>query len=652
MALIRTEADYQQMLAELGEVSAAGRTVAVDTETSGLRVYLNDVVRGISVAYMPSDSSLAPTSWYLPVTHPDSVNFEPGRLIEALNAHEGLQAYHHADFDWAALRRLDPSFVVPEGRFHDTQVAAWLFDENVPHGLKPLSAAYFGEDAKAEQNHVLALKKGRKSSDVYKELRQLPEWLLTEGGKRRPASEAREEAKRLALASRKDWDTFIAEDLEAYASRDAELTLMLMDVQVGPYGSSDPALARELALQPVLFRMIQTGIRVNPVKAAEQGQVSQARLDELSKQFEGINLASTPQVRTLVYETWGLPVKHRTKSGEPSTAREALEEHEGHPGIRELMEVRRLQKAMGAYYRPLLETIAEDGRIHASFSSTRTVTGRLSCSDPNLMTIPRGDTLAGVRDVFEADPGYELWEYDLVSAELFFQADYCGDPNLIRALENGEDLHSLTATLVWGPDFEPLQRRYAKRLNYGFSYGIGPKKFANYMVAGTPDAATSCGYWDWNRWSKERRPRRCSGCHVCQAADILDRYREAYPKLVDLMAGMERIAKRDGVLPLHIEGRYRHFKSPMTLVPYYTALNAVVQGGVAETMKDVMVQIEPTLLDLGARLCLQVHDSLVIEAPPGTGPLIHTALQQVLDDVSPLETLRLLWDANPWHAHA
>lgn len=648
MALVRNADDYRQALDELAAVSLAGDTVAVDTETSGLRVYLNDVVRGISVAY-EYEGELR--SWYLPVTHPDSTNFDPHPLIEALNAHEGLQAYHHGDFDWAALRRLDPSFVIPEGRFHDTQVAAWLADENVPHGLKPLAAAYFGEDAKAEQQHIRALKKGRKVDDVYKELRQQEEWLRRPDGSRRPAAEAREEARRLAAASKKDWDTFTAEDLAAYASRDAELTLMLMDAQVGPYGSDDPALQRELALQPVLYRMIRTGVRVNPEKAAEQGQAAERRMEELGRQFEGINLNSTPQLRRLVYEEWGLPVKHRTASGEPSTAREALEELEGHPGVRELMEYRRLMKAMGAYYRPLLETIAEDGRIHASFSSTRTVTGRLSCSDPNLMTIPRGDTLTGVRDVFEPEPGYELWEYDLKAAELFFQASYCGDENLKRALLNGEDLHNMTAAMVFGPDFLPIQRRLAKNLNFGFSYGIGPRKFANYMVAGTPDQATSCPYWEWNRWSDQRRPRRCMGCHVCQAADILEGYRQAYPRLVQLMKGLERIAKEDGKLPLHVEGRYRHFKSPGVLVPYYTALNAVVQGGVAELMKDIMMTVEPELGELGARLCLQVHDSLVIEVLPGSGPVIGDVLQRILDDLNPLD-LRLRFEAAAWSDHA
>lgn len=636
---------YSRLIHELGAASAYRRTVAIDTETSGLRIYLNDVVRGISVAY--DDGTGGVRSWYLPVTHPDSKNFSPRRLITALNQHQGLQAYHHADFDWAALRKLDERFVIPEGRFHDTQVADWLWDENVDHRLKEgVAARLLGfNDAMAEKNHIKALRKGRKRSDIYRELRAQDEW------RKRPAADARAEAARLAEASKKDWGTFTADDLKDYASRDAELTLLCADAQVGPFGSNDPALQRELALQPLIYRMIRTGIRVNADRAAAQGQEAQRRMEELGRQFEGINLGSTQQLRKLVYEDWGLPVKHRTDSGEPSTAREALEELEGHPGIRELMEFRRLQKAMGTYYRPLLETRGEDGRIHASFSSTRTVTGRWSCSDPNLMTIPRGDTLVGVRDVFEAEPGFELWEFDIKSAELFFMASFCGDPNLCRALTNGEDLHNMTAEMVFGPDFLPIQRRLAKNLNYGFPYNIGPRKFATYMVAGTPEPVSECAYWQWNRWSHERRPRRCRLCHVCQAADILDGFRQAYPRLVQLMKGLEGIARRDGKLPLHVEGRYRHFKSPGRLVPYYTALNAVVQGGVAEFMKDVLLAIEPELADWGARLCLQVHDSLVMEVPPGVGPKIADLLQHISDDVNPLD-LRLLWDASPWQAHA
>lgn len=646
--LITTDAEYDDMLWQLHRASLNATPVAVDTETTGLRLYQGDVVRGISIAvqHAPEQEVL---SWYLPLTHPGSTNFDPARLIFALNQHQGLQVFHHALFDWKALVKADWTYQVPE-RFYDTQVAAWLLDENVRLGLKEQGAMLFGEDAAEEQRHLRLLKKGRSAQVIYRELREDPAWKLL------PAAEARAEAKRLALLSRKDWDTFTAEDIWEYACKDTELTLRLMDSQVGPVagwrlGSEfHRALAREHRFQGVLFRMMATGIRVDRDKADGQLHLAEHEAFALSQKFDGVNLNSTPQLRKLVYEDWGAKPKHFTRKGEPSTARAALEELEGVPGVRDLLEYRRLTKAIGTYYRPLLDTIAEDGRVHPVFSSTRTVTGRLSCSDPNLMTIPRGDTLVGVRDVFVPEPGYELWEYDLAQAELRVQASFCQDPTLMQALKDGADLHSMTATMVFGPEFTGLQRRLAKNLNFGFSYGIGPRKFATYMVAGTPNPVTQCGYWDWSRFDSTPRPRACGRCHVCQAAEILDQYRQAYPNLVRLMNGLSDIADRDGIIPLHVPGRYRHFRSPGVRVPGYTALNAIVQGGVAEFMKDVMIAAEPELADMGARLCIQVHDSLVIEVLPGDGPRVQKLLQGIADDLNPFD-MPMLFEGAPWEAH-
>ena len=395
----------------------------------------------------------------------------PRRLIAQINRHQGTQVYHHAEFDWKSLT-LAGNFKLPKrGHLYDTQVMEWLLDENTDHRLKQMAAKYFGEDAKAEQNHIKALKKGRNFSDVYRELRATEEW-----GKPHPAQPARDEAHRLADASKKNWDSFTAVDLADYGARDAELTLMCKRQQSGDGIFDDgmvdaeiwSAFERELDLLYVIYRMMGTGIRVNKEACVAQAHVAQQRLDELAKKFEGVNLNSTPQLGTLVYDTWGIKCRHFTDTGARSTAKEALEEHDDDPRIEDLLEYRHLNKAMVGYYKPLYETIADDGRIHPSFSSSRTVTGRLSCSDPNLMTIPRADTLEGVRDLFVPADGYELWEYDLAQAELRIMAGFCEDETLMGALERGDDLHSLTASKVFGPDFTPLQRRVGKNLNYGF----------------------------------------------------------------------------------------------------------------------------------------------------------------------------------------
>lgn len=635
MTLVESSDDYQVVLRAV--VNNRG-PIAVDLETTGTRIYQHDVVRGVSVAVFTEDGT---KSWYVPVSHPDSYNVsDPAALIDALRHHSGPQVFHNAvGVDWAGLATLG-TYPLPT-EYYDTQVGAWLQDENQRLKLKELAAGAFGEDAKAEQTHLRQLRRGRSRSEVYRELRSDPEWA------NRPAKDARVEAQRISEQSKKDWGTFTAQDIAAYAARDAELTLKLRDLQIrrGVSLAND----REHRFQGVLYRMRALGIKVDQAAVEKQRQYAQQRLDELASPYAGINLASTQQLASMIYSQWGNTPKHFTASGAPSTSREALEELSDDPRVRDLLEYKRHAKAMSGYYVPLAETVASDGRIHASFSSTRTHTGRLSCSDPNLQTIPRGDTLVGVRDVFIAEDGYELWEYDLKQAELRVQASFSGDLSMQQALLDGADLHNRTAELVFGPDFTPLQRRLAKNLNFGFSYGIGPRKFARYMVAGTPVAVSSCAHWDWEPGPK-KRPWRCRVCHVCQAAQILADYREAQPKLVRLMTGLERIAKAEGRLPLHVPGRYRHFRSPGVIVPYYTALNAVVQGGVAEFMKDIMLEVEPLLPDFGSRLVLQVHDSLVCEVEGGNGQRVGELLQRIADDINPF-SMRMEWDSQLWSDH-
>lgn len=649
--LVESGQDAHTLDMELRSVIRHGVPLAIDTETTGLHLYQGDVIRGISFAWRNApDGPLH--SAYLPISHPESINFAwvaETFIVPLLNEHQGLQVFHHAIFDWAALSQLH-NYHVPTGRFYDTQVASWLIDENAQHGLKEQGALYFGEDAKEEKRALASLMKGRTRAEVYRELRADPAW------KARPAQDARIESARIAEASVKGWADLTARDIWEYACKDTELTLRLMEAQTGWKGEGrgeefQAALDREHRVQGVLYRMVRRGIRLDAVEARTQYLRASHALEDLERKFAGLNLDSTPQLQEYVYEKLGAKPKHFTRKGAPSTARAALEELEGIPEVRDLLEFRRLRKAISAYYRPLQERRGNDGRVHAAFSSTRTVTGRLSCSDPNLMTVPRGDTLGGVRDLFIPAEGYELWEYDLGQAELRVMASYCQDPTLVAALLRGDDLHNITAEMVFGPDFTPLQRRLAKNLNFGFSYGIGPRKFATYMVAGTPNPVTQCGYWDWSRFDGVPRPRSCGSCHVCQAATILDNYRRAYPKLVKLMKGLEKIVKAEGILDLHVPGRYRHFKSPGKTVPAYTALNAIVQGGVAELMKDVMLAVEPVLADLGAHLCLQVHDSLVIEVPPGLGEKVGQVLQEILDEINPFD-LPMVFDASRWEDHA
>jgi len=239
--------------------------------------------------------------------------------------------------------------------------------------------------------------------------------------------------------------------------------------------------------------------------------------------------------------------------------------------------------------------------------------------------------MADVRRCFVARPGYRLVEFDLKQAELRVIAGYARETVMSDALEEGRDLHSETAEAVFGPDFTPLQRRLAKNLNFGFPYGIGPEKFATYLApVPTPE-------------------------EVDQAREILAGYRKAYPNLVKTMNGLGRIAERDGILPLEPPGRYRHFRGAGYMVPGYTALNAIVQGGIGEFMKDVMIAWgEERPFTIGPapspRLVLQIHDALVFEVPDGWTAGIAVVgewLQHTADRVNPF-AMRMEWDMKEW----
>lgn len=590
----------------------ADDALAIDTETTGLNIYGNDTLTGISLAYEGA-------AWYIPIANPCGITMgiaEFGRLIAAINDTKAIQVYHHAPFDWTVLARYTarqerlycPLFHVPQ-RVWDTQVGAWLTDENQRVGLKEQGAFWFGEDARAEQTAMKELFKGRTLKDCVDELYDA----YKAADDPRTKKSLQEEAKALQAASRRTWATLRATEIGPYAEQDANLTLRLYELQRVDEVNVTPDIDREMAFQGVIYRMIQTGIRVDLDKAQSQLEVAEKRQAEIATTFD-VNLGSATQVAEMIYDDWGLECRHKTKGGARSVAKDALEELEGdHPGIEDILEHRQLAKAMSAYYRPFLERADEHGRLHAWFSSTRTVTGRLSSSKPNLQTIPREDTLVGVRDVFIPEDGMELWEYDLVAAELRVMASFAKEETMMSALIEGRDLHSETATSIFGPDFTGLQRRLAKNLTYGFAYGIQAPKFATYIVAGTGKVVTDQT--------------------VAQAAHILDGYRRTYPRLVTLMLGLEKVARRDGRLPLHIPGRYRRFRGPGYSGRYYTALNAIVQGGIGEFMKDIMLRVEQELPL--ARLCLQVHDSLVFEVHPGTGQQVGAVLQSLADEISP-----------------
>lgn len=563
---------------------------AIDTEATGLRPWGDTQLRGISMA-------IRGETYYWPVTHPDSVNWPIDNLATNLAKCKAMPILHNANYDRAILERAG---ILLASHYRDTQILGWLTDENRPKALKKLGEYFFGIDAAEEQKALKILMKGESKTQNYARLRA--------GG----MSVA--DAKAQSQTTKKTWADLTAEEIANYAEQDARLTSDLYDrlVTDAEYGVVECAVQRLHDLQNVVYRMVRRGAQIDPDMVDRRRSIALSEMAVIAKQFS-INLDSPKQIAKLVYEDWGLKIAERTEKGEPSTSRVALEALAGkHTGLDLILAYRRWGKAVSTYYDPFLEAMDGQARIHPSVNCVGTVTGRFSYSDPNLQTIPRDGTISGVKECFVASPGKILVSYDLKAAELRFMASLSGEQALIGALERGDDIYQLTADRIG------TTRQIAKSLVLSWPYGVGPVKFS-----------------------------RASGLSVKASREIIAGFESTYVDLASTMSKLSQHADFYGRLPLLSPGRFRRFSSPSLPwpVPGYTALNAACQGGVADFMGDIMIAVEPYAEALGADLVLQVHDSLVFEAVPGTEHVISTELHRLADELNPL-TMPLVWTMN------
>jgi DNA polymerase-1 len=605
--LITNTTDYARLCSRI-KLLRRDETIAIDTETSGVALWTKDVLRGVCIGFRGE-------SFYVPVSHPDSWNVPiTSMLQDALDICPALPLYANAPFDFRSLEA-GIGLAPPLDRYRDVQVVAWLEDENRRKALKYLGARFFGEDEAAEQKHIKELFKSETMAAAYKRFR-------AEG---HSVAVAKELSKTDAIPG-KTWGTLTAEDIADYAAKDADLTARVYDYLLAhrEYDAIEPAVQKTHDVQSAAYRMTRRGIGVDAYKANELREDAEVRAAEIAGEFE-VSIASSKQLGTLIYDTWGLPVTETTDGGAPSTAAAVLEAMAGeHAGLDRILEYRRLCKA-AQFYGTLLQHVDVGGRVHTHFNVVGTVTGRWSSSDPNLQQIPKASTNADAKKLFVARPGYELIGFDLKSAELFVGASLAADSDMMAALtEEGRSFHKETARSVFASEDEPYYT-LAKNLNYGIPYGIGPKKFSTYIAKGLKQAQ--------------------SAAHYRQARSAIDAHRAAWPVLHQAIRNCTEYADLTGRLPLGWPGRFRHFVSDTMSwpVPGYQAFNAAVQGGVAMFVNDVLLGIEAPAAELGADVLLAVHDSLVFECPIGAGDALADLIQSVSDGLNPFR-LRMLWD--------
>ncbi|MBQ2774568.1 MAG: DNA polymerase I [Clostridia bacterium] len=358
----------------------------------------------------------------------------------------------------------------------------------------------------------------------------------------------------------------------------------------------------ELPLARVLASMERIGFAVDSDGIARFGEQLGEKIEEIESEIYQLasyefNLNSPKQLGEALFEKLGLPAKKKTKSGYSTDAKVLESLADKHPVVRDILEYRTLSKLKSTYCDGLLKVIGEDGRIHSTLNQTETRTGRISSTEPNLQNIPVRSPLGReMRRFFVAAPGCVLVDADYSQIELRVLAHISGDKHMTEAFNNNTDIHTVTASEVFDMPPQlvtPLMRSRAKAVNFGIVYGIGAFSLAKDI-----------------------------GVTRAQADEYIKGYLGHYSGVNEYMERVVKNAKDTGYAET-IFARRRY-------LPELTASNAMtrafgervarnmpIQGTAADIIKVAMIKVYNTLKErnLAARLIMQVHDELIVEAP-------------------------------------
>lgn len=378
----------------------------------------------------------------------------------------------------------------------------------------------------------------------------------------------------------------------------------------------------EFPLCKVLAEMEHTGIAVDREKLCEfatgaEQQANTARDEVFKLTGTEFNLNSPKQLSEVLFEKLALPAGKKTKTGF-STDAEALKEIENlHPAVKKIIEFRQFSK-LKTIADGLLEAIESDGRIRTNFNMTVTATGRLSSSNPNLQNIPtRGELGNEMRRLFVAAPGNVLVDADYSQIELRVLAHIAADAEMQKAFSNNEDIHAVTACRVFGVEpvqITPTMRRHAKAVNFGIVYGVGEFSLAKSL-----------------------------GITRKAAKQYIESYLGKYTGVRDYMKHIVEKAKEDGFVAT-LSGRRRALPE-LKSANYNTrtfgervALNAPIQGTAADIIKIAMLRVHEQLKKNvpDAKIILQIHDELIVEAPAEDAEKVKHLLSETMASAFPL----------------
>jgi DNA polymerase I len=573
--IIDSLAKLQDLITTLKQYTNLDRPVAWDTETTDLEPR-NAKLVGIGCCWGTETSEMA----YIPIGHEQGNNLDLNLVLDnlrpILESVDYPKVLQNAKFDRLVFKNQGIHLA---GVVFDTMLASYVLNPDSSHNLTDLSSRYLGI---VPQSYGDLVPKGKSIANIN--IAVVAEYCGMDV-----------------------WGTYRLHDLlKAELAAAPNLLALLQEI--------------ELPLEPILAEMEDRGVLIDAEYLQKLSHILAADLARIEEQTyllagETFNLGSPKQLAHILFEKLQLDTKsiRQTKSGY-STDVNTLEKLQGkHEVVDLILQHRTFSKLKSTYVDALPALIhPKTGRVHTDFNQAVTVTGRLSSSNPNLQNIPiRTEFSRQIRRAFIPAPSWLLAAVDYSQIELRILAHLSQEPVLITAYNQNEDIHTVTAKLLFESDtVTSEQRRMGKIINFGVVYGMGAAKFG-----------------------------RETGVKTSEAKIFIEKFYQRYPGIFDYL---ERV-KREAIAQGYVEtvcGRRRYFKfesgrlralkgsdpnsidldnlgnlGQVDAGHLRAAANAPIQGSSADIIKLAMIKIDKLLAQYQAKMLLQVHDELVLEIP-------------------------------------
>ena len=553
----------EKSLKELIKKASKAKTIAVDTETTGLD-YMDTELVGISLSYQAGEA------YYIPLKHDDD-------------------SVDQIDLD-IVLKELRPLLEDSSNKIIGQNIK---FDRNV--------LAKYGVDIASIKNDTMMMSYVLDASATRHNLDALSSYYLNY------KTSTFEDVAGKGV-KQITFDKVPIEAATNYAAEDADITLRLYE-ELNPKLEGEDSLYKlndeiEIPLIEVLSEMEQNGAILNSKILNSQSKDLESRIKKLEGKAyqlagEEFNLGSTKQLREIFFEKLKYRIIKKTPGGQPSTDEKVLAElAEEYELPKVLLEHRTLSKLKSTYTDKLPNQVSQStGKVHTSFHQAVTTTGRLSSSDPNLQNIPiRTEDGRRIRQAFEPSKGNKFISADYSQIELRVMAHMSKDAGLLQAFQEGEDVHSKTASEVFDVGIKDVTsdlRRNAKAINFGLIYGISAFGLGKQL-----------------------------GISRNLAAEYMAMYFEKYPDVKKYMELTKEFASQNGYVET-LFGRRLYLRdinatnAMRRQASERAAINAPVQGTAADIMKIAMINMHKAIKKekSEAKLILQVHDELILDTP-------------------------------------